>query len=819
MPANHREKYAEVILPLSLKINYTYSIPQELEDDAIPGKRVIVQFGKKKYYTAIIYRIGKQAPEGYKAKPIESLLDPGPLISEQQFRLWEWIKQYYLCNLGDVMNAAVPAGLKLESETVIILHPFHKEDPFELSDDEYLVKEALTRQKELKIADIRELLNKKTVDKTLKSLLEKNIIFLKEELKSGYKSKTEGFIKISPAFIPSETHEQLFSELNRAPKQKAFVLNYFELVSNNPEISKSELLKATGKNYQALNKLIEKGIFTETEKQVSRLETSGILKSKEIELTPAQKEAFNKIKDYFKEKNTVLLHGVTSSGKTEIYAELIKEYISDGKQVLYLLPEIALTAQMISRLKKIFGDHVGIYHSRFNSMERVEIWNKVRKKEYQLVLGARSALFLPFNNLGLIVVDEEHDSSYKQFDPAPRYLARDSAIMLGEIYSAKVLLGSATPAIESYYNALNGKYGLVQLTKRFGNIALPEIRFVDLKQSERVGSNSYLSETLITEIKETLEKGEQVILFRNRRGYSPMLMCGTCGHIPQCKNCDVSLTYHKFNDQLKCHYCGYSIPTVTTCPSCSAHNMRVMGFGTEKVEDEINLVFDKAVVKRMDYDSVKGKKGHQKLISDFEEMKIDILVGTQMVSKGLDFEKVSLVGIINADQLLKFPDFRSNERAFQLMLQVAGRAGRKHRQGRVFIQARDLGHPVFSYVLNNDYQGFFESELDERREFRYPPFVRIIRIHFKHRDKQTVISAAWKSFHQLKKDLGQRVYEPIQPLIGRIRNQYLMEIMLKLERSKKVADLARNSIAQSSDILKGDPKLRSVTYYADVDPY
>lgn len=812
--------YAEVILPLALRKNYTYHIPDDDARIAQPGMRVVVQFGAKKMYTGIIWRLTDKAPQGYRAKDIEQLLDKEPIIIAQQKKLWQWMADYYLCHLGDVMNAALPSGMKMESETRISLHPFFDNNYESLSDEEYMVAEALSMQAELRIKDIQELLGKKTVFPVLRNLIDQGVIFLQEELQQGYKPKMETYLTLGPAYATEEARQQLFSDLERAPRQMDILLNFFHLKTLGARVRKTELLEATGKNYSALNRMIEKGIFEATEEEVSRMVTDGDIKAPEITFSAAQQQTIDQIKHHWRDKDVVLLHGVTSSGKTEIYAHLIQEQLDHGKQVLYLLPEIALTGQMIQRLKRLFGDAVGVYHSRFNAAERTEIWHKMLRGEYQIMVGARSAMLLPYPHLGLVIVDEEHDRSYKQFDPAPRYNARDTAILMASLYPAKVLLGSATPSVESYYNAAQGKYGLVVLKERFGNIQMPEIKIVDISQSVRVkNTGTHLSEKLVEALHHALENDQQAILFRNRRGYSPLLICGTCGHIPQCEQCDVSLTYHKHADQLRCHYCGYHTKTVVECPACGAHHMRVMGFGTEKIEDELKLLFENARIQRLDLDAVKGKHGHQQIINAFENGQIDILVGTQMVTKGLDFEKVALVGILNADQLLYYPDFRSNERAFQLMVQVAGRSGRKHQRGQVLIQARNLSHPVLYFVINNDYEGFFKRELAERHKFVYPPLVRIINLHIRHKDKDRVNRAAWMVYRILHHRLGDRVYQPVIPSIGRIRGKYLMDIMIKTERKSKILQQVRTLIHEAENKLAAEKDLKRVTLFADADPY
>ena len=812
--------FADVILPLPLGRNYTYRVPEEYVQDAVPGKRVVVQFGKKRYYSALIHHLHNKKPSAYAPKPITAVLDAAPIVLLVQLQHWEWIADYYLAPLGDVMNAALPAGFKLESETSVVMHPDFKEDFSELDDKEYLVAEALTIQKELPIKTIQEILGQKTVYHIIRSLLEKKVLVLKEELQKGYKPKTENFISLAEEYEDKGKRKQLFDELEKAPKQLEALMQFFQLKKQEKAVRKADLAKAAGKNYGALNALIKKGIFIEKSQEVSRIDINEATATKTFELSEAQQTALGHIKKGMEEKDVVLLHGVTGSGKTEIYSELIKEAIAEDKQILYLLPEISLTAQLVARLKRFFGDAVGIYHSRFSTNERVEIWQKVLNKEYKLVIGARSSLFLPFQELGLVIVDEEHDPSFKQYDPSPRYNARDAAIYLGGLHKAKILLGSATPSVESYFNATKGKYHLVELKERYGDVQMPKIKIVDVKQSARMKNfKSNLTDTLVQDLKTTLENKKQVILFRNRRGYAPMLTCGTCGYTPQCLNCDVTLTYHKFQNELKCHYCGYKRKIITTCPACAAHNMQLQGFGTEKIEDELKLILPEVKIARMDLDAVKSKYGHNRIIEDFEDGKVNVLVGTQMVTKGLDFENVSLVGVLNSDQLLYYPDFRSNERAFQLMVQVSGRSGRKNQQGEVIIQARDTHHPVLKYVINNDYDAFFTAELMQRKQFMYPPYVRLINLHLKHKDHQTVQLAAKFIFDHLRKQLGKRIYPPNAPVIGRIRNYYLMELLIKLERNSEVMHQAKAHIKKGFELLATHKDFKSVQVFADVDPY
>ena len=815
-----QERYVDVVLPLALGQCYTYVVKGEAAARIEAGMRVLVQFGKKRYYTALVWSIHSEKPQNYVAKEIEQILDEQPLIGERQRKFWEWMADYYLCTLGDVMNAALPAAMKLESETRILLNPAYKHDYENLNDDEYQLAEALTHHPELSIKEVQGILNRKNVFPLLKKLIAKEVIRLREELQPGFRPKFKKFVQLNTFYADEENRKELFEQLQRAPRQLDILLHWFQLKGMEEEVSKESLLKVSGKNYPALQKLIEKGILEEYEKEVSRIQDDANTFNKQFVLSPAQESARASIQKGFEKKDVVLLHGVTSSGKTEIYTRIIEGFLEQNKQVLYLLPEIALTTQMISRLKKYFGERIGIYHSRFSSMERVEIWQRVAEGKYQVVLGPRSALFLPFKNPGLIVVDEEHDPSYKQFDPAPRYHARDAAIYMAQLFDAKTLLGSATPSLESYYNARHGKYHLTILKERYGRVKLPKVELLNMGRSARMkDGKSHLSEGLINALDKVLSSGKQAILFRNRRGYAPMMICAACGYIPQCMNCDVSLTYHKYIDKLKCHYCGYQIPTPYVCPACGSGPMRIWGYGTERIEDELKRLFDGIRVARLDLDAARGKYRLQEIINNFEEGRIDVLVGTQMVTKGLDFENVALVGILNADQLMHYPDFRASERAFQLMVQVSGRAGRKKEQGRVLIQTRKTDHPLLQLVIRNDYEAFFAQEISERTQFRYPPAYRMIRVRLRHRDSEKTQAAANKVHEYLAARLGWRAYPPVAPLISRIRGNYLFDIIIKMERKREWLEKSHQTIREAARMIMHDSQLKSVYMYSDVDPY
>lgn len=815
--------YAHVLLPLSLAETYTYEVPPHLLQTIGPGKRVEVQFGQKRIYAGIVKNVFEDNPPSYAVKPIINVLDDQPMVTNLQLQFWQWLAQYYLCAEGDVMNTALPSAFKLSSETLLELNPTFQHDYSLLSDEEFLVAEAFTQHPEITLQEVQYIVNRKNVLHLIKSLLEKGVIFVKEELVERYKPKIETVYALMPQFEPDEAMHQLFDSLTRAPKQLTALMAYIQVKNETGQtlVTLKELqTKAPALLQPDVKALVKKGIFGQQERTVSRLPQLPHTQTVTYQLSDYQQNALREIKTHFTNKQVVLLHGVTSSGKTQLYIQLIQETISEGRQALFLMPEIALTSQMINRLRKVFGNQVGIYHSKFNDQERIEIWQKVLRGEYKLVLGARSSLFLPFQNLGLLIVDEEHDTSFKQYDPAPRYHARDSAIYLASLFGAKTVLGSATPSVESYYNAVKlNKYGLVTLTQRYGNVEPPIIEVVNMRQAAKENRmRSHFSEQLLAEMKEALDLKEQVILFQNRRGYAPQLACEVCGWIPQCPRCDVSLTYHKYIHRLKCHYCGYQTNTVTQCKSCNSTRISQHGFGTEKVEDELQHIFPDAKIDRLDLEVARTKTGFESIIQRFEQKETHILVGTQMVTKGLDFDNVNMVGILSADQLLFFPDFRSAERAFQLMLQVSGRAGRREKQGKVLIQTKNPNYPVINYVLQNNYTGFFHAELAERLKYNYPPFTRLISLLLKHTDKEKVNSAAFELAAALKKNLGNGILGPGLPAVARVRNYYLRQILVKLGKNSHLAD-TKQYIAQTISALYADKNYKSVIVQVDVDPY
>jgi primosomal protein N' (replication factor Y) len=813
--------YAEIIIPLALPKNYTWFIPEDLLSGLLPGCRVEVMLRNKKY-AGIIKRFVNEKPEAFDPKPIGAVLDTEPLLYPQQLSLWEWIASYYLCSEGEVMAASLPAHFKLSSESVLVYQESYGDDFSALDNEEYIVAEALLIKKELKLSAVQEILRSHAVYPVVKRLIDKSVCFVWEALKESYKPRKETYLHLHSDYSTEEKLEILLNEdkkLQRAEKQVELLLSYLHLQKTEPEVSRQALLKKSGASDAQLKGLIAKNILIAEERVVGRLPPLPKNIQIDFNLSSEQQRVLSAIIGHFETKTVSLLHGITSSGKTQIYIRLIEKFLLEGKQVLYLVPEIALTSQIVRKLQQHFGGYLGIYHSRFNHNERFEIWNKVRSGDIKILLGARSSLFLPFINLGFIIVDEEHDASYKQQDPAPRYHARDAAIYYASLFNAKVLLGSATPSVESYYNAEKGKYGLATLAERYGQVDLPVISLIDTKNYlQKDGSKIIITTALKEAIQHSLNNRNQVILFRNRRGYSPYQICKVCGWIPQCKNCDVSLTYHKLTNKLQCHYCGTSYPPVDTCPACGSQQFIQRNFGTEKIEEELEILFPHARVARMDIDSVRGKSAHDQLIKSFEQQRVDILVGTQMVVKGLDFDRVDLVGILDADSLLNFSEFRVNERAFQLMEQVSGRAGRKDGRGKVLIQVANTKHPVLQYVMRHDYNLFYAHEIIARENFFYPPFSRVIQIIFRHKIKEIVHDAAALFALYLKKEFEGYVTGPAEPVVNRIRNQYIMELMLKLPKNGSTIAFAKQVIQQQRAILQNDKKFRSVTVVPDIDP-
>ena len=794
--------FVEVILPLSLHKTFTYKVSDAEYNYIKPGMRIAVPFGKNKMYSALAIELHQNEPTLYEAKEIHEILDVVPLVNEIQIVHWQWIASYYMCAIGDVYRMALPSAFLLESETIISLKTNVFVDETTLSDEEFLVFEALQHQSSIKVQDVISILNKKKVFPIIYSLLEKNIISLNEEIQQEYKPKLIRYIRLHEDFTSEENLISLLDSLKGA-KQKELLMNYFQLQAQEKKpISVKLLIEKANVSASIVKALVEKNIFVAYFIQEDRVNFDKNKKENQLQLSNAQQLAFQEIKNLFATKEVTLLQGVTSSGKTEIYTKLIEEYINIGKQVLYLLPEIALTTQLVSRLTAYFGNQVAVFHSKYSNNERVEVWNQVlnNSEKAKIVIGARSSLFLPFSNLGLIIIDEEHEQTFKQQDPAPRYHARDAAIVLAKSHEAKVLLGSATPSIETFYNAQSEKYGFVSLTERYGKVQMPEIELVDLKDNYfRKRMVGHFSNILIEHISAALSLGEQIILFQNRRGFSPIMECMTCGHVPQCPNCDVSLTYHKFKNQLRCHYCGHSIAKPTICHSCSSSNLITKGFGTEQIELELAELFPTKNIKRMDQDTTRGKYSFENLIDSFKNREIDILVGTQMLAKGLDFDNVSLVGIMNADNMLYQPDFRAFERSFQMMTQVSGRAGRSEKRGKVIVQTYNPNHNIIQQVTNNDYEGMYKEQLYERQIYKYPPFFRLIKLTLKHRDFDKLKDGSFWLYQVLQQSLPMPVLGPEEPAINRIRNEYIRTIMIKIPQNvsivttKKTIQKALNS--------------------------
>jgi primosomal protein N' (replication factor Y) len=815
--------FVEVILPLSLPKTFTYSVSDAEFSILKKGMRVAVPFGKNKIYTALIVAVHTEAPTLYEAKAIDQILDEKPIVNEYQIKHWFWIANYYMCSIGDVYRGALPSALLLESETIISQQIEKVINETELSDDEFLICEALQHQSSLKIQNIVDILNKKTVLPVIQKLLKKNIISLQEEIKEVYKPKLTRYIKLHSMYAEEANLIALIDNFNKkASKQKEVLLHFFQLQATEKKPISVKQLTEFAKISQAIIKaLVEKQVFVEYYIQEDRINFEQNKRESQLRLSDAQQVAYSTIVDSFTTKEVSLLHGVTSSGKTEIYTQLIENYLKEGKQVLYLLPEIALTTQLVSRLTQHFGNKVAVFHSKYSNNERVEVWQQVLEKsdKAQVVIGARSALFLPYVNLGLIIVDEEHEQTFKQQDPSPRYHARDAAIVLAQYHNAKVLLGSATPSIETFYNATSGKFGLVSLKERYGKVALPEIELVDLKEAYfKKKMKGHFSTTLIDHINDAFSKGEQVILFQNRRGFSPVLECMTCGHVPQCPQCDVSLTYHKYKNQLRCHYCGYNMAKPSNCHACSSVDLATKGFGTEQIELELMALFPNKNIKRMDQDTTRGKYSFEKIIDGFKNREIDVLVGTQMLAKGLDFDNVSLVGIMNADNMLYHPDFRAFERSYQMMTQVSGRAGRSDKRGKVIIQTYNPLHNIIQQVTHNDYEGMYKEQLYERKIYFYPPFFRLIKLTLKHRDFDKLKEGAMWLYQVLQQNSNHPVLGPEEPVISRIRNEYIRTIMIKLPTETNLQNTKKTiqKILNSFDMVS---QYRSIKVSVNVDFY
>ncbi|MDC6365009.1 MULTISPECIES: primosomal protein N' [Flavobacteriaceae] len=813
--------FLDVVLPIPLERLFTYKISQEEADFIQPGMRIAVPFGRSKIYTALAYHIHQNRPLAYEAKEIFQILDQKPLVAPVQLKHWEWIAKYYMCTLGEVVRSALPSAFLLESETLVLPNKQTQINELDLTDDEFLVFEALQHQTALKIGEISAIVDKKNVLSLVNGLVQKGVVVQKEELYEQYKPKLIRYVKLSEEFDDEPKLEALLEQLTRAPKQSQVVLTLFQIqATSNKPIRVTELEKESGGSKAVIKSLIDKNVLQEyhirTDRIAYDLQSDA---SRDIELNQHQSNALETIKQGFDLKKPVLLHGVTSSGKTEVYVKLIQQCLDNGRQALYLLPEIALTSQLISRLRQYFGHKVSVYHSKYSIHERVEVWNNVlaNAEKAQIVIGARSSLFLPFSNLGLVVVDEEHENSFKQFDPAPRYHARDAAMVLAAYHNANALLGSATPSVESMDNAKKGKYGYTSIEHRYGNVLMPEINLVDIKEATRKKRmKGHFSEVLINAITETLEEGEQIILFQNRRGFAPVVECTTCGHVAQCPNCDVSLTYHQHRNELRCHYCGYHMALQQACLACGSSTLDKKGFGTEQIQEELSQLFPEVSVGRMDLDTTRGKYAYEKIISAFENQEMDILVGTQMVTKGLDFRNVSLVGIMNADTMLNYPDYRAHERCYQMLTQVAGRAGRTKKRGKVLIQTYNPYHQILQQVTTNSYDKMYAEQLYEREQFKYPPVVRIIKITLKDKDFNKLNEAAQWLSDSLRNVLRLQVLGPEYPPVARMRRDYLKNVLIKIPRGQSVPQ-TKNSIKRIEKSFNAISKYKSVRLVYNVD--
>ena len=842
--------FAEILLPLPIPGSFTYRVPYELNDKAKVGQRAVVQFGKTKIMSGLIVSLTTEVPDCNNIKYLLDILDDDPVVNARQLQLWNWISSYYLCYPGEVMQAALPSALKLSSESKIMLSEDFEVDSMTLSDNEFLIVEALQIQPQLTITEVSKIIGYKKVMPLIKTMIEKKIVVMQEELQQKYKAKYERYVRLSNAYRDEDKMHELMDSLSkRAYKQLELLMAFLVLGgSADNEVLASELLKKADATSNILSTLVDKGVFETYQKRVSRLkEYKALTDVNSIVLTEKQQEAYDAIHQGFDEEKPVLLHGVTASGKTEIYIKLIQEALDEGRQVLYLLPEIALTEQIINRLKKYFGDRVGVYHSRYDNNERVEIWQQVMNfrsqrvnestgqrvetqrlsdsetqrlcdSKYQIIIGSRSAVFLPFSDLGLIIVDEEHDSSFKQIDPAPRYSARDLAALMSKMFHARLLLGSATPSFESYFNAKQNKYHLVSLTERYGGVEMPEIIVDDLRvETRRKTMQANFGKTLVEAMNKTLEEKNQVILFQNRRGFSLRIECDHCNYIPQCVNCDVSLIYHKNQNIMKCHYCGYTASVPTECPNCHSTDLKMHGFGTERIEDDLKVVFPDANSARLDLDTTRTKNSYQYILEQFQNKETDILVGTQMVTKGLDFDSVKVVGVLNADNMLSFPDFRAYERSFQLMEQVSGRAGRKGDKGKVIIQTYQPYHPVILNVMSHDYVKFYEEQMPIRRQFNYPPYSRLVMIKLKDVDNIKLNKAASELAKIFRHVFMENLLGPEYPIVSRVKNQYIKQMIIKINKelnSNKVKDYIKNTIED----FKHNNEFKSVKIQIDVDP-
>lgn len=818
--SNHQAAYADVILPLNMPGMLTYGVPVDMQERIQVGMRVEVALGRNKLYSGIVGRLHSDKPDTYQVKPIRALLDEQPVVNEKQLKFWQWIAEYYIAAPGEVMQAALPAHLKLTGETRIQWMPANDDVVYEWSEKAFTAADELERRKELKLSELRTITGIKNFAEVLNELLENETIIIHDELETAYRPKKEKVVKLNPVYKEEAQLHQLFDELQRAPKQLSLLMAYIELSVKYGAVKQDALTERASATAAQVKALTDKDIFNIEEVSVDRIASNNVATINDVVLTPAQQKAYDELETALDEKDVVLLQGVTGSGKTMLYIKKLKECIERGKQALLLLPEIALTTQLVSRLYAYFGNDLGVYHSRFSNNERVEIWEKTRLGKYKIIAGPRSALWLPYNDLGLVIADEEHDISYKQKDPSPRFQARDAAIFLASLHNTKTILGSATPSVESLYNAKRGKYGYVHLSERYLGVQMPAIETINAKSLETMRKQgiNMITPELYTAISETLARHKQVVLFQNRRGYAPFQVCTMCGWVPHCKNCAVSLTYHKSTDKLHCHYCGLRAAVVHVCPSCGSNRLQSKTFGTEKIEEEISQLFPQAKVARMDVDSMRSKTSFSELFDKLEKRKIDILVGTQMVVKGLDFAPIELVGILSADSLLNFPDFRVNERAFQLMEQVSGRAGRTDGKGKVLIQAYNMAHPVLQWVREHDVKAFYEHEIMYRQQFAYPPFTRFIKITFKHSEEPKAVAAAGQMAQALQQLAGVGVQGPVQALIPRVRNLYVQEVWIKCPLSSVILKETKSFIRTQKDIITATKGMGGVQVHFDVDP-
>lgn len=827
-PSTSKNLFADIILPVPIPRAFTYSVSPEIQDEIGIGFRVMVQFGKKRILTGIVAKVHQKAPEAYKAKPILDLLDNYPIVNALQIKFWGWMASYYCCHIGEVMNAALPSGLKLSTESKVQIHPdFDLENPnFPMDDRELTILDVLEKNQEMNVDQLEPLVVSKDLHKIIKSLLAKKAILVYESVKEKYSPKTETRVRFSPEYLMERNKlNELFEKIKGKAKQENVLLKYLQQVPvfNNQELNEKGLSKKVltdaGCSPSSIETLVKNKVFESFKVKISRFDPITI-EERPIELSEDQMEAYESIQHEFGNKSTVLLHGVTGSGKTEIYIRLINDVLDSGSQVLLLLPEIALTTHLVSRLQKVFGDKMGIFHSRYSDNERVDVWQGVLSGKYNFIIGVRSSLFLPFDSLGLVIVDEEHEPSYKQFDPAPRFHARDAAIMLAWLHQAKTVLGTATPAFESFYNAQNGKYGYVKMDKRFGGAQLPHFHLADILKDKKKNLLKLDFTRLMREkIQEALNNQEQVLIFQNRRGYAPYISCEECGWIPECEHCDVSLTYHQYQNELRCHYCGFKEKVPNKCQACGSEKITTVGSGTERIEESLSLLFPEARILRMDLDTTRSKYGYQKILEEFGSGNVDILVGTQMISKGLDFDRVSLVGIVDADRILFYPDFRSGERAFQQITQVAGRAGRRNKTGNVIVQTRRPDQLIFKEIIEGKYTDFYRQEMGDRRQFYYPPFVKNIKIVVKHKDYKITETAA-SQLKNLLSDIDGRkiILGPEKALIGKIKNLFHFEIWIKLERSSQAQEHFKHEMSHMISALQGDKRFRSVRFLIDVDP-